>query len=239
MNQYADWQLTLTDRERVELQAASIEERLEKIRMFRLAQYEKRLGREASTRLSMEDAEALWEWSTERFRRWRLGGEGARLDPRRLDSNVLDELQERLSDRARSLMEQARERSSEQRDERAILVRNWLVDLFQPSQAVLKATYESLSDEQRAELHQLAELTPEAINQELARHYSRRLGIFGPGEGRTPPIRRPRPEDPGDPDEFSPENSRPGSGNPNTRERNEPDRQRSEPGSSRSETTRL
>jgi len=191
INQYYEWNLALSDRERADLAVASSDLRIERIQKFRMAQYASNLGRDESTRLSIEDLVLFWEWWRERMR-----GNSEERGERRpimrsgqlaLSEEELDDLQGKFSEKAASLMRQSAGKLSDGRDGRNELVQKWAWASFRPSTATLKSFYETLDENERAELLETADMTPEAINSILIQKYAQRIGIPSPGgRGRQP-----------------------------------------------------
>ncbi len=195
IDQYYEWNLALSDRERADLAVASSDLRIERIQKFRMAQYQSNLGRDESTRLSIEDLILFWEWSRERIERMRRSSEerGGRPPNWRngllaLSEEDLDELQSRFSEKAAALMRGKAGKLPDGRDGRNELVANWLTASFQPTTTTLKSFYETLDETERAELMNTVDMTREAINDVLKRKYAERMGFqwFGGGRGRPP-----------------------------------------------------
>ena len=71
INQYYDWNLSLSDRERTDISVATSDQKLERIRRYRLSQYERNLGRDEATLLSFEDLKVFKDWAFELAQRAR------------------------------------------------------------------------------------------------------------------------------------------------------------------------
>lgn len=205
INQYYDWNLSLSDRERTDISVATSDQKLDRIRQYRLSQYERNLGRDEATLLSFEDLKVFKDWAFELAQRAR---ENRRQRGRGNDENFrgfrgleglasadLDTLQSRFSSPAAAIMESAKSAGNEERDGRVILIWKWADAMFRPSQSTLKSVYDSLEDDERAAMLEMSDLTPESINLELKKHYFRRLGLpfAGPPPWNRPPGPGPRP----------------------------------------------
>jgi hypothetical protein len=180
---------------------------MELLQKIRLRQYEENLGADESTRLTLDELKILHQWGREI--RLNRGAPTAEIDAK------LDVLQSRFSGKAAELMEQRKGSPVDGRDGRWTLVWGWFGDLVRPTPTMLKAVYESLTDEERAALRELPEMTPDAINEKLREYYKVRMELPGlmpqdrgdgwdrrRGRGPGPlggPDNRPRPGDrPGD-----------------------------------------
>lgn len=184
MEQYYEWNLGLTDRERATLATDSIDERMELVQKIRLRQYEENLASE-STRLTLDELKIFTHWGRELLPRpGRPPLTAAQLDAQ------LDELQRRFTGKTAELMEQKRGKLVDGRDERWTLVMGWFQDLRRPSPTMLKSVYESLTEAEKIGLTELPEMTPDAINAKLHEYYKVRMELpafFGVrGEGRGP-----------------------------------------------------
>lgn len=188
MEQYYEWNLGLTDRERANLAADSIDKRMELVQEIRLRQYEENLATE-SARLTLDELKIFTQWGRELLPRpGRAPLTAAQMDAK------LDDLQSRFTGKTAELMEQKRGKLVDGRDERRILVESWFQNLLRPSPTMLKSVYESLTEEEKIALTELPEMTPDAINAKLREYYKDRMelpGFFGT-RGDSRGQRRPR-----------------------------------------------
>jgi hypothetical protein len=190
MEHYYEWNLALSDRDRANLSVGSVDKRMELVQKLRLQQYEKNLLDDESTRLTLEELKIFQQWGREVLQR-RRGEEP--LTAAALDSK-LDDLQSRLSGRVAELMAERKGKVIEGRDERWLLVYQWQRALMQPSSAMLKSVYESLTAEEKVALSELPEMTPDSIDAKLREYYYDRMELGewarwarGRGPGRPGP----------------------------------------------------
>lgn len=200
MDQYYEWNLALSDRDRATLSSDSVDKRMELVQKLRLQQYERNLLEDESTRLTLDELEVFQQWGRE-FQQWRREAiqSQARREPltgAELDAK-LDDLQRRFSGRVAALMAERKGKLVEGRDERWLLVDSWTRALMRPSSAMLKSVYESLTPEEKVALSELPEMTPDSIEAKLREYYfdridlgewARRVRGRGPGgpSGRGP-----------------------------------------------------
>lgn len=191
LDQYQDWLLTLPDRDRAILRAASPDERIAKIRELKLEQYEKSLGSDDASRLSKEDAHVLMDWLKTVRRSMGGGPMGFRRPP--ADDPAEEEarsaakeaslaaLYEKLSPAAQKLMDDAKSLPSRNGDPRDVLVFNWVRQvLFQPGDAALSETYDAATEEEKKQIQNIVELDPENLRSELTRLYRDKQGFARP-----------------------------------------------------------
>lgn len=221
MDQYYEWNLALSDRERATLSMNSVDKRMELVQKIRLQQHERNLGKDESSRLSLEELKILQQWFRESLVSRRRTDPPPTIDE--LNAR-LDVLQSRFTGRAAELMAQRKGKIVEGRDERRTLVESWGRALMEPSSAMLKSVYESLTEDERIALSELPEMTPDAIENKLKEYYFDRVDLGwlsrmnrGPGRGSGGPPGGPG-APPGGPgavgvgppiDLFRPENRRP------------------------------
>ncbi|MBL8891418.1 MAG: hypothetical protein JNL67_15670 [Planctomycetaceae bacterium] len=192
MDQYYEWNLGLSDRDRANLTADSVDKRMELVQKIRLRQYEENLANE-STRLTLDELKIFTQWGREVLQR----PDRTPVPPNQFEARMnaqLDDLQSRFSGKTAELMEQKRGKIVDGRDERWILVMGWFQDLRRPTPTMLKSVYESLTDEEKIALTELPEMTPDAINAKLREYYNVRMelpGFFGMRNDSRGP-RRPR-----------------------------------------------
>lgn len=204
MNQYYQWNSSLNDRKGAELRTGSVDQRMERVHRYRLEQYEQNLGRDESTRLSLDEIKILREWfrntmmrRAREAREARLSREGSAnsqaddnagragrggrregMDRVPITEAELDDLQARFTEKgekAAALMQQRKGRTSDGKDERLTLVLNWGEMIMQPTSAMLKSVYETLDEQERTALTELPDMTPDAIEQKLRAYYFERL----------------------------------------------------------------
>lgn len=205
MNQYYQWNSSLNDRKGAELRTGSVDLRMERVHRYRLEQYEQNLGRDESTRLSLDEIKILREWFRSTWMRRGREGRGGRdpragngagavvttnggaaerggrregLDRAPFTEAELDDLQARFTEKgekAAALMQQRKTRSADGKDERLTLVLNWGEMIMQPTSAMLKSVYETLDEQERMALTELPDMTPDAIEQKLRAYYFERL----------------------------------------------------------------
>lgn len=214
LEQYYEWNLALSDRERATLSMNSVDKRMELVQKIRLQQHERNLGTDESSRLNLEELKILRQWVRESlFSRGRTVPA-----PTMEEFNAkLDVLQSRFTGRAAELMAQRKGKLVDGRDERRALVESWGRALMAPSSAMLKSVYESLNEEERIALSELPEMTPDAIENRLKEYYFDRVDLGwlsrmnrGPGRGPGGPPGSPGAPGVGPPlDRFRPEDRRP------------------------------
>jgi len=204
MNQYYQWNSSLNDRKGAELRTGSVDQRMERVHRYRLEQYEQNLGRDESTRLSLDEIKILREWFRSTMMRRaretrdvRLNREGPvdsgeddnagrvergrrreGMDRAPITEAELDDLQAMFTEKgekAAALMQQRKGRTTDGKDERLTLVLNWGEMIMQPTSAMLKSVYEALDEQDRTALTELPEMTPDAIEQKLRAYYFERL----------------------------------------------------------------
>jgi hypothetical protein len=205
MNQYYQWNSSLNDRKGAELRTGSVDQRMERVHRYRLEQYEQNLGRDESTRLSLDEIKILREWfrntmmrRAREAREARLGREGSAnsrpdesggrversggrrdgMDRVPITEAELDDLQALFTEKgekAAALMQQRKGRTTDGKDERLTLVLNWGEMIMQPTSAMLKSVYETLDEQERTALTELPDMTPDAIEQKLRAYYFERL----------------------------------------------------------------
>jgi hypothetical protein len=195
MDQYYEWNLALSDRERATLSMNSVDKRMELVQKIRLQQHERNLGNDESTRLTLDELKIFQQWGRE------VLFSSGRGEPERAEERdaKLDVLQSRFSGRAAELMAQRKGKLVEGLDERWLLVANWRRALMQPSSAMLKSVYESLTPDEKIALSELPEMTPDSIQAKLEEYYFDRIdlgewarrargrGPGGPGPGGRVP----------------------------------------------------
>ncbi|MDP1560967.1 MAG: hypothetical protein Q8M16_06190 [Pirellulaceae bacterium] len=215
MDQYYEWNLALSDRDRATLSSDSVDKRMELVQKIRLQQHERNLGKDESSRLSLEELKILQQWFRESLSSRRRTDPVPTID----EFNArLDVLQSRFTGRAAELMAQRKGKIVDGRDERRALVESWGRALMEPSSAMLKSVYESLTEDERIALSELPEMTPDAIENKLKEYYFDRVDLGwlsrmnrGPGRGPGGPQGGPGAPRVGPPiDRFGPDDRRPG-----------------------------
>ena len=184
MEQYYEWNLALSDRDRATLSLNSVDKRMELVQKIRLKQYEENLGNNESNRLTLDELKILLQW----FRETVVATDRNATPPTPADWDVkLDDLQSRFSGKTAELMAQKKGKVVDGRDERWTLVWNWRLAIARPSSAMLKSVYESLTEDERVALSDLQDMTPDAINDKLREYYFDRIELrMGRGPGRGP-----------------------------------------------------